>query len=260
MNKKIRLSLVLAFACACLALLPHAAFSATLHTIILGDTQDRSIGRTVNLDVNKMKEHGKTISKYSGLELNEIVITGSNLNSTNIITSLENLQVSDDDAIILYYSGHGYRTDNPQDNIWPNIALPGWKGINLEYMTEILINKNPRFILAIGDICNNVIPEKYAPETLIKRDFFQDEENISANYRKLFAETKAVIIASGSSPKLYSYCDEVRGGHFTYHYLRFLGQAVNNPAGTADWDHILSETRSVLYQQQQPQYQIIWMN
>ena len=260
MNKKFSLYFSFTLLLAWALLMPLSAFSATLHTIILGDTQDRSIGRTVNLDVAKMKEHGKTIAKYSDLTLNEIVITGSNLNSLNIMTTLENLNIESDDAVILYYSGHGYRTDNPKDNVWPNVALPGWQGINLEYMTEVLINKNPRFILSIADICNNVIPEKYAPETLIKRDWFEDEESLKANYRKLFAETKAVILASGSSPTLYSYCDEVRGGHFTYHYLRFLGQEVKNPSGTADWDNILSQTRSILYKQQQPQYQIIWTN
>lgn len=242
----------------CLSLLPALGFAASLHTIIIGDTQDKRIGKTVELDLPKIREQGKKIADHTGLELKETIITGAHLNTKNVLEGLESLLFDEDDAVILYYSGHGYRTDNPKDNRWPNIAMPERKGINLEYMTEVLLNKKPRFILAIADVCNNVIKEAFAPQTLIKRDFVS-EKSVKENYTKLFVETKAVIIASGASPALFSYCDEKNGGHFTFHFLRFLNDELKKPSGTAEWESIFSKTKSHLFKQQQPQYQIIWM-
>lgn len=241
-----------------LSLMPIFSYCSAIHSIIIGDTQDRTIGKTVAIDIPKIREHSKKIAAYTNLELKEKLLTGSNVTTKNILETLETIQFEEDDAVILYYSGHGYRTSNPKDNQWPNVALPEWKGINLEYMAEILVNKNPRFILAIADVCNNVIPEAFAPPTLIKREL-ADENTIKANYIKLFLETKAVIIASGASPTLYAYCDEKNGGHFTFYYLRSLFEEMNKPDGTAEWENIFSKTKAHLFKQQQPQYQIIWM-
>lgn len=251
MFKKLTFCSLLLFSC-----LPYVAFSSTLHSIIIGDTQDRRIGKSVKLDLPKMKESSKKIAHYTGLNLKETVITGQDCNIKNILNTLESLDLDQDDTVILYYSGHGYRTDNPKDNRWPNMSPPGFAGVNLEYLAEILLNKNPRFILAIADVCNNIITERFAPETLIRRELV-DETTIKTNFKKLFVETRAVILASGSSPSEYSYCDEKNGGHFTLYYLRFLNEEVRKKEIPADWDSIFSKAKDKLYKQQKPQYEII---
>ena len=238
---------------------PKASDAATLHSIIIGDTQDKAIGKSVKIDLPKMRESSKKISFYTELKLKETLLTGKDANVKNIMNTLESLAIEENDTVILYYSGHGYRTDNPKDNRWPNVSPPGWEGVNLEFMTEILLNKNPRLILAIADCCNNIITEMYAPETLIRRDLV-NEKTLKTNYKKLFIETKAVILASGSSPSKFAYCDGKNGGHFTFYYLRFLNEELKKWEATADWNNIFSQAKDKLEKQQQPQYEIIWRN
>jgi Caspase domain len=233
--------------------------ATTLHTIIIGDTLDESIGETVEVDIHKIRKEMQEIAYYTEMNLNETLITGTDVNHT-IIDRVDRLQVDSDDVVFIYYSGHGYRRENSKDNQWPNFYLSSEnKGINQYDLTNRMVKKNPRLVLSLADACNNRIPDKWAPPVIKKRAMkFHNEGALTRNYCKLFLESSGTIIISGASPGYYSYCDWVNGGHYTCYFLTLLDQQVNNTSMSPDWRLLLDECNFLLWEDQKPQYQILF--
>lgn len=236
----------------------HSIDASTLHTILIGDTMDENIGSTVELDISKMRREMQEVAYYTEMKLNEMLITGPELNHT-IIDRVDALQVEPDDVVFIYYSGHGYRTESEKENLWPNFYLSAKnQGINQYDLTLRVMAKNPRLILSLADACNNRIPDSWAPSLVKKRAMpFYNQEAMKRNYCKLFLESSGTIMMSGASPGYYSYCDDRNGGHYTCYFISYLMAQVRDGSTPPDWRLLLDQCNYALWEQQKPQYQIL---
>lgn len=108
-------------------LLPVQA--ATLHVVLVGDTNDDNIGRSVEVDLVNLRKLVGAITENTGLTANLQIFQGNQLgvkeNSTDQIKqALQTLNVGPQDVVMFYYSGHSGRKHD-QESKWPLLAVEG---------------------------------------------------------------------------------------------------------------------------------------
>lgn len=255
------LTALIRYATICTILFSTVALQgATFHAVIICDTNAENIGPSVLADYQQIRKEFKNISLMTGMTLNEMIYSGNAIN-TEILRNVDCLEVGSDDVVFFYFSGHGYRTDSKNNNQWPNLYLtPIQSGIDLLDVVSILRNKRPRMILAIGDCCNNVIPENFAPPVIkvTKKALMMRSIDIMQNYKQLFLTHKGTIIMSGSIPGQVSWGSET-GGFYTqsfFYSLNLEAYTSFNPS----WYVILDRASLIVIQEdigQTPQYELL---
>lgn len=231
--------------------------AATLHTILVADTTDESIGDSTAMDLFKVRRQLKKVAGYTEMEHHLITISSDEVLPENVLEAIDHLEFDEDDAVVFYYSGHGFRTESKEGNPWPNLyfSIVG-KGIDLSHIRDLLEGKNPRFLLVIADVCNSFVPEEFAPPLMQK--FWlsgTSEEIIAANYRSLFLEAEGTLLISSSEVGEYSWGTN-SGGLFTVAFLQNLEKAVKSN-GYPEWELILSQTSHAVSEAQHPQWEFI---
>ncbi len=158
--------------------------AASLRVLIVGDTNDRSIGKSVVTDVANIEGFARQIASRTGLTLDMKTIKGNELKSKNIAEAVKGLRAEQDDTVIFYYSGHGFRTQKVKTR-WPLLYIPdaGEKGLDFQWVINTINAKNPRMLLAISDSCNNFIDIPQAG--INSRAMLEDSDEA---WRKLFVE------------------------------------------------------------------------
>lgn len=229
----------------------------TLRVLIVGDTNDRSIGKSVVTDIVNVEAFLREAAQKSGMAIDLKVLKGAEIKSKIITTAVTQIKVEPDDAVIFYYSGHGFRTQQVTTR-WPLLYIPdaGTKGVDFQWVIDTINAKNPRMVLAISDSCNSFID---TPARSVNTRAMQKDQD--AAWRKLFAEFSGRIYASGSIVGQYSFGQDATGGAFT---SRFLG-IVRGEATKADpnWDHIMKQASQKIHinspqqKTQDPQYELV---
>lgn len=143
--KKIVLSLLL-------SVLVGSISAQTFHSIIMVNKEEpnRQVDRTANF--NRMSTLFTQISQALGYKNNMLRYSGQAFRSTSAIQAIESLNVSINDIVVFYYSGHGVNWD---DDEWPHMAF-----LDRQYGETAIYNKlkercsNAKLILCISDCCN----------------------------------------------------------------------------------------------------------
>lgn len=239
-------------------LLSAGALSAgSLRVLVVGDTNDRSIGKSVVTDIANFEAFVRDVSAKTGLELDLKTIKGAALKSRTIMAAVQALKIEADDAVIFYYSGHGFRTQQAKTR-WPLLYIPdaGQKGVDFQWVIDTINAKNPRMVLAISDSCNNYID--LPADGVNSRAMRPDQD---AAWRKLFVEFSGRIYASGSQVGQFSFGQDGVGGAFTSRFLSIVRSEVKN--GNASWDNIMKlSSRQIMINSpqqktQDPQYELV---
>jgi hypothetical protein len=240
-----------------LAAAASPVLAGSLRVLIVGDTNDRSIGKSVVTDVNNFEAFARQIASRTGLTLDMKTIKGGELKSKNITNAVNSLRAESDDTVIFYYSGHGFRTQKVQTR-WPLLYIPdaGQKGVDFQWVIDTINAKNPRMLLAISDSCNNYIDMPQAG--INSRAMLEDSDEA---WRKLFVEYSGRIYASGSTVGQMSFGQDAVGGAFTSRFLAIVRAEVRKP--DPKWDYIMQLATRQIYigspqqKTQDPQYEMV---
>lgn len=236
--------------------LPQVSLARNLYAIIAADTNDVSIGPSTNSDFNHVRQKMQEVANYTGLDLKEISIKGANTTPSLLLQSIRNAPIKNDDVVVFYYSGHGYRTNAKGSSPWPNLYFSTpQKGVKYETVMDILHAKQPRFLLTMVDVCNSFIPDNGAPP-LVTRTAFNAAaaDRMKINYQTLFLNSAGTIHITSSSAGEYSY-GYADGGLYTNSFLETLSSTVSR-SGTPDWKGILDRSASLVNSQEHPYYEI----
>ncbi|MDR2282278.1 MAG: caspase family protein [Sphingobacterium sp.] len=227
---------------------PSASQSAspvTVHLILLGDTKDASIGESVKSDLAKMRslfQHTMAVNKNIKFNIKEI--SGDQLVSTNVQNTVKSLTVGANDAVILYYSGHG---SNPQgsNSDFPTAAMIK-SSYKLENMGNLISNLNPRLAIVIGDLCNSVPRTRTAlPDEPLMRS--APAQHDPARVAELLIKAKGKIVSTSSSYDEYSY-SLGNNGAFTNSFIDAMTSAINSHSNlSATWDAVLKQSYKEAY-------------
>lgn len=222
--KKIVALIAFAFVCSL-----HAQ---TLHMLIVADTADASIGSSTLADLQNMQNKAREIASNSGMKLNMKVLKSPEFNGTTTLAAVQAINPGPNDTVFFYYSGHGYRTRESKTK-WPNMYVKKPQpGLEFSKVLEILDQKNPRLVIALGDLCNSFSDQSERSANL--RAFAELQPS---NYKKLFVEFSGRVYASGSKPGQYSFAME-DGGAFTNQWLQALGTELR--ADEPSWKRLMA--------------------
>lgn len=222
--KKIVALIAFAFVCSLQA--------QTLHMLIVADTADASIGSSTLADLQNMQNKAREIASNSGMKLNMKVLKSPEFNGTTTLAAVQAINPGPNDTVFFYYSGHGYRTRESKTK-WPNMYVKKPQpGLEFSKVLEILDQKNPRLVIALGDLCNSFSDQSERSANL--RAFAELQPS---NYKKLFVEFSGRVYASGSKPGQYSFAME-DGGAFTNQWLQALGTELR--AEEPSWKRLMA--------------------
>lgn len=221
--------------------LSFSAQAANLIAIIAADTLDDAIGRSVKIDFNHMRKEMQTVAKYTGLTLKEVLMQGKSTNPQQFLQQLNNVKANPDDIIVFFYGGHGYRTESKGSSPWPNLVFSQQdKGLEYDYVIYSLMEKHPRFLITIADVCNSFIGEKSAPPVVATRSLraVPSDTKIRANYQHLFLEEEGMINITSAQIGEYASGSDKEGGAFTYAFINSLHDETKN-ASKASWKMLI---------------------
>jgi len=222
--------------CFCIQFLLWGNFAngQTLHTIMyITDEMTDPIYSSCQKDKKLMTEEIKKIEKLTGLEAK---FYSTNFTKQNLQSVISRMSVKEDDVIMFYYSGHGYNRGNSEFPCM-NFRESSFNSthVSLYETHQRLKQKGARFLLTIGDLCNNIAKSKYG--TLLTG------RERSIGYTKLFMQYKGDIIITSSEKSQYSFTAPNGGGsHFTLAFLDALHSCINN--GDYYWSLILKKAKT----------------
>ncbi len=221
-----------------------------LRLIIVADTNDSKIGRSVAVDSQNMQGLMEDIvSQSSGeLVLRKIVLTGASATMHNMLRAIEYPTVKPNDVIVFLYAGHGHREQNTSTR-WPLLDTVDGTADFADVIAKIKA-KNPRQFIALADCCNEVVARAEAR-------VFQRRQLSYNNIRQMFLTSQNYLGASGSGPGQFSYGDDNSGGLFTAAFVSSLNAALTS--SQPDWNQVFEKTVAAVRQQsggeQIPQYE-----
>ncbi|MDY0093008.1 MAG: caspase family protein [Candidatus Vecturithrix sp.] len=228
---------------------PTIARAATLIAILVADTGSEDIGEGVSIDLGRMSALVEDISANTGLKLQKIILAGTNLTRSGVANAVDQLIAGMDDVIVFYYSGHGARPLGKTSQ-WPDLAFDDGF-VDFGQILDVLQRKQPRFLLALADSCNNYLtPELKQRERKLLPTAISQE-----SYRQLFLKQRGSVLACSSEPGEVSYSHRLTGGFFTSDFLNKLTATLLS--GQPSWHEVqTSEITAFGSYTQHPYYEI----
>lgn len=216
-----------------------------LYALIAGDTIT-DIRNSTRHDMSTLRKTVRIIAKKTPFKLRVKLLKGRDLTKYNLKGWINHIPNNRRDVILIYFSGHGYRTDS-MTSPWPNLFLPAKdETFPAEELRQLLLTRKPRLGIILLDCCNN--PAK------IKFPNFCREKNIPHNgfrgLRSLFLESKGLVIATGSKPGGVSFALD-NGSLFTSSFILALKEGADSPK--ISWETILLNTKALCAPMQHPQ-------
>ncbi len=208
---------------------PTAA-APTVHAVLVGDTQDPTIGVGVTANLNKMRAFLSQVRNEGSITVVVKEVEGDNFSCSEILNAIRSISVKANDAVIFYYAGHGFRRARTQTQ-FPEfdcrrsqspdrVDLSGVTNAILKYGTSGSKAARPRLVIAIADACNNAIIE----EGEIPREVgpkITPRANRTQAYKQLFLHYSGTLIMSASVPGTEAWYLQT-GGFFTTQLLGAL--------------------------------------
>lgn len=221
----------------------NSLYGATLHAVLVGDTNDLKLGIAMKANMNKVYGELSKVADLTGLDLNVVMTYGKSTKRNQVIEQIEQLEIEPDDVVIAYFSMHGYRTPS-KTTPWPNLFFgEDYTGVEFDYLVTTIKDKNPRLLIALADSCNVVFPnnavDTFPPIMALGFGDYMSDLEIS-NYKKLFLETSGVIIASGSVPGTAAWGVNAVGTFMTLALLDSLHDIVLETTNVT-WEEIFSQ-------------------
>lgn len=240
-----------------IAYFPSDVQASHLHAIVIGDTDADNIGNATKITIHKFSQELRKVALMTEMDLNLHLIQEGDLSVKEIYNEIENLTIDADDVVVFFFNGHGYNKQKGHD-IWPHMYFTkNNMGLEFSSVVEVILNKNPRLILAISDSCNNLV-DYYIPSFkptpflgLTNLDYF-----FKTGYRKLFLQSAGLVQIASAKRGDFSYTNHSNGAFFTN---AFLSKLKNEAlfAESASWEHLLDETsKQLVFVPQYPLYQL----
>jgi hypothetical protein len=225
-----------------------------IHVLLAADTIS-DVKKSSHQDLKHMKKELSIISKATGMTLNIKELYNRRLTFKKLKKWILNQKFGSNDIVLLYYTGHGLRTEKSK-TVWPAIYLPPKKEIvELNDLFLKLTERSAALYIVFADCCNNYMKGRpFLPKPLL----FPEEKSTgytpsTAGHKKLFCQTRGVIIASGSIPGKRAWCTE-KGGVFTNAFLVALRSEFSHR--DPQWSRVFRKTKMLCQHFQRPQFQI----
>ncbi len=226
----------------------NSVWGSTLHTVFVGDTVNEMAGIT-KPDIERWTQETRIIAKHAKMSLQQKVFVGRGFNKKDVSFYIQKMNLKKDDAVIFYFTGHGYRTVD-MTSPFPVLTFTLYQpGIEMEWVITKIKNKKPRFALVMSDCCNNYIergfssPNKKIQITLHPKIPDYDQ------YEQLFGKAKGFIAISSCSAGQFSYGSHL-GGLYTQCFFASLHRELTEECPS--WRDLLRRCNGYISHIQKP--------
>lgn len=224
--------------------------ASDLHAILTTDLNAYKIERAIKKDLDRMQKEIKSIVKFTGLKLKEKLFIGKKTDPQELIDYLRDLEVGQDDVILFYFSGHGFRMNQSINCPWPILAFEkSGVGIQFEEIASFLKAKNARLTLIFADCCNHASNFKFPKKIIDENDeLFQKSVKIrlKERYCKLFLEPSGLLVVSSAQAGEYSYTSNIEGSLYTIALTNGLKEILKGSLQQISWKNLIEITKNNL--------------
>lgn len=213
-------------------------YAADLHVFLVGDYFSTDIRNASQTDVKAMREEAMRIANHINYNL-KISLFVEGKAGTELVKSLKSLTLAKDDAVLFYFSGHGYRPHKDAKSSWPYLDFPlEHHGVKFQDIINRITELKPKWALMIADCCNWTLASDELNPPLVKRRFRSGPKDIQKNYRALFGNLKGCLAVASAKPGQASFCKS-SGSFYTLSFL----EAIHEVAGgrfALSWNSVLA--------------------
>lgn len=223
-------------------LLGSAAEAQQLHVVILADDKAVDIGESVALDRKRVRRFFERGVRPD--QLNLVEVAAEEMKSRRIGSVLGSLPIGGEDAVCVYYAGHG-----GIQNGGPYFQLAGVESsrISRSWIHGLIENRRvpPRFYALVSDCCGVIIDDTSAlddgrfSERQVVSETWGDPST-SALVTHLFLGEKGRVDINASRPGQVAIATKKRGGVFTRAFFETLMARRDE---VLDWDHVFRLAR-----------------
>lgn len=225
--------------------------------IAVADTHDETIGERCKADLDGVTDEFEYVAKVIDAEwINPKIIEGAEFSKASVNDAidnwLKNQQLTADDIVIFYYSGHGFRDSTDTSN-YPRMWLKTDADRNVENnnlrieedIYDHIIKMGAGVNIVLSDCCNSTnagantnFDNVTVPDH--KRD--HDNENKTDNNKnghELFipGQPLSILVAAASKGELAGGKTD-DGGFFTAFFLDALDDEIDDDSKEATWENI----------------------
>ncbi|WP_068469418.1 caspase family protein [Candidatus Protochlamydia phocaeensis] len=221
----------------------------TLHAILVADTIHADISSVTQPDINRWQKELRVIAKHAQLVLKEKIFSGSDFQKTLVSAYLKSLAVQPEDAVVFFFSGHGYRT-REKITPWPFITFEFYKpGLDLNWIADTVRAKKPQFALIMADCCNNYIEHGFGGPSKTIQFNLKSVAPHYPGYLQLFSHAKGCIVVGSCSAGQLSYGSRF-GGLYTQCFFSSLHKELLE--ASPSWKNLLQRTNGYIGHIQKP--------
>lgn len=200
-----------------------------VHVVLCGDTDASDIGESVAHDLRAMRA-----AFSDGLPLGRRTLhesAGADARPGALLARVRGLDVGPDDAVVVYYAGHGAWAD-----AGPYLR-PGGEVLPRADLVAAMRAKGPRLAVLLTDACATYVGETYlyrarAPDPSVFRD--------------LFVRARGLVDVNAASRGQVAVGDRALGGYFTQALVGLLEGATRGDLD-ADRDGVVSWREAVAH-------------
>lgn len=228
-----KLPLGLAVLC-CGLMLASPASTRTFHAVLVGDTQDASIGASAVHDVEMATRFADGVARHYD-DRRITVLTGARATPNNIKRTVAALELDLEDFVFLYYTGHG--TSGTDGSPWPKLVMGSGEVDARDVLLDIQKHA-PMRLLAVFDACNGEqeMPTRRRPASA---DFRPE------HVKSLFHAMRGTVVITSSGAPYVSYADpKGRGSRFSNELYGYLADVLSAPVPPPSWERILADVSS----------------
>jgi len=208
----------------------QAAHAQRLHAFLVADTaMGGALADSVERDIRNLRSVLEVGLPRGRLQI--IQLTGPDVTPNSITTRLRNLPINPEDAVVLFYSGHG----GYDPNRGHFLALTrGGRLDRSEVVSAITQPVTPRFWGVITDCCASIPPVAVAPV------FMPGDQTTLLTH--LFLETSGKVDITSSRPEQISLgLPPPIGGVFTW---SLCGVLKDHASERLNWNEVFQLTRA----------------
>lgn len=237
-----------------------ASQGQTLHAILMADENDAKIGQSCRKDLKIMSENMQQISNGIGYQLNLVQLSGLNFTALSLREAIQKLQVSPQDLVFFYYSGHGYNIpDNASNYPYLNVINYTQAPISLDEIEQLIQAKKPRLCITLGDCCNKVMEDAKSSRGIAKPRTKEanSTDQVKVILQQLFLTPSGSIKISSSKKGQYSWTMGANGSAYSFAFESAFEDCLLNTQ-QAQWETLLKDTqqRLSIFQLAPPQISI----
>lgn len=254
--KKISLFLFWALlACVCFA----QTAKPKMYVVAFADIDDKKIGAGEEKNLKHFDQFiGVIRAQLNGfIDVQDVdeYAGGIHCSKNSLVDWMNEFSCGSNDVVVFAYMGHGTRSTKDDRTQFPQMCLGSTYDadfVNLEWVKNQLLKKNPRLCVVLGDCCNNygqnVSNKPLVQDPDVTLASCSPNDNHVQALKTLFCDSYGSVIASGSKPGEYSWIntdtsDKVHAGFFMDAFIRAVN-AVSSSSNNNLWDNVFQKVAS----------------